>query len=70
MKFGIIFANVGPYVQPDGAITMGTLAERHGFDSAWTVEHVVVPAGYESEYPYSPTGPGMRPVGLYGYSDS
>ena len=56
MKFGIIFANVGPYVQPDGAITMGTLAERHGFDSAWTVEHVVVPAGYESEYPYSPTG--------------
>ena len=56
MKFGIIFANVGPYVQPDGAIAMGTLAEQHGFDSAWTVEHVVVPAGYESEYPYSPTG--------------
>jgi probable F420-dependent oxidoreductase len=56
MKFGIIFANVGPYVQPDGATAMGTLAEQHGFDSAWTVEHVVVPAGYESEYPYSPTG--------------
>jgi probable F420-dependent oxidoreductase len=56
MKFGIIFANVGPYVLPDGATAMGTLAERHGFDSAWTVEHVVVPAGYESEYPYSPSG--------------
>ena len=56
MKFGIIFANVGPYVQPDGAIAMGTQAEQHGFDSVWTVEHVVVPAGYESEYPYSPTG--------------
>jgi probable F420-dependent oxidoreductase len=56
MKFGIIFANIGPYVQPDGARAIGTLAEQHGFDSVWTVEHVVVPAGYESEYPYSPTG--------------
>jgi probable F420-dependent oxidoreductase len=56
MKFGIMFANVGPYVQPEGASAIGTLAEEHGFDSVWTVEHVVVPAGYESEYPYSPTG--------------
>ncbi len=51
-----MFANVGPYVQPDGASAIGTLAEEHGFESVWTVEHVVVPAGYESEYPYSPTG--------------
>lgn len=56
MKFGIIFANVGPYVEPEGATAMGTIAEENGFDSVWTVEHVVVPAGYESEYPYSPSG--------------
>jgi len=56
MDFGIIFANVGPAVLPDYAAALGQLAEEHGFESVWTVEHVVVPAGYESEYPYSPTG--------------
>jgi probable F420-dependent oxidoreductase len=56
MKFGILFANVGTYVQPDMAATLGRIAEEHGIESLWTVEHVVVPADYQSEYPYSPTG--------------
>lgn len=56
MKFGILFANVGPYVQPEMAAALGRIAEEHGFDSIWTVEHVVVPGDYQSEYPYSPTG--------------
>jgi probable F420-dependent oxidoreductase len=38
------------------AASLGQIAEEHGFESIWTVEHVVVPAGYESQYPYSPTG--------------
>jgi probable F420-dependent oxidoreductase len=56
MKFGIAFANVGPYVQPDMAAAYGRIAEEHGIESLWTVEHVVVPVGYESEYPYSSSG--------------
>jgi probable F420-dependent oxidoreductase len=56
VKFGIIFANVGPAVAPDYAAELGRIVEDSGFDSVWTVEHVVVPAGYESAYPYSPTG--------------
>src|SRR5438874_1452251 len=57
MKFGIIFANTGPAgVQADFACEFAQLAEECGFDSLWTVEHVVVPAGYESQYPYSPDG--------------
>jgi probable F420-dependent oxidoreductase len=56
MKFGIMFANVGPYVQPDMAAAYGRIAEEHGIESIWTVEHVVVPGDYQSEYPYSPTG--------------
>jgi probable F420-dependent oxidoreductase len=56
MKFGIMFANVGPYVQPDMAVAFGRMAEEHGIESLWTVEHVVVPGDYRSEYPYSPTG--------------
>mgnify|MGYP000884787384 CR=1 FL=1 len=56
MRFGIAFANTGPLVE--GPIAAGCLqaAERAGFESVWTVEHVVVPAGYESEYPYSRSG--------------
>jgi probable F420-dependent oxidoreductase len=56
VKFGIMFANVGPYVDPDGAAAFAQSAEAAGFESVWAVEHVVVPAGYESAYPYSPTG--------------
>lgn len=56
MKFGIAFANIGPMTYPEGAAAIGQAAEAGGFESLWTVEHVLVPAGYESPYPYSPTG--------------
>lgn len=56
MKFGIAFANIGPFVDPDGAAELARAAEEAGFESLWTVEHVVVPAGYASTYPYSPDG--------------
>ena len=56
MKFGIVFANAGPASQPEHAVALAQLAEEAGFESLWTVEHVVVPAGYESEYPYSRDG--------------
>lgn len=56
MKFGLVFANTGPFVAPDAAAALGRAAEDSGFDSLWTVEHVVVPKVYESTYPYSPNG--------------
>jgi probable F420-dependent oxidoreductase len=56
MKFGIIFANVGPWGLPDNAAAMAAACEEFGIDSVWTVEHVVVPKGYQSPYPYSPSG--------------
>ena len=56
MKFGIAFANTGPFVQPDAAAALATAAEDNGFESLWTVEHVVVPSGYQSTYPYSADG--------------
>lgn len=31
-------------------------AERAGYESVWVVEHVVIPKGYESTYPYSRSG--------------
>jgi probable F420-dependent oxidoreductase len=57
MKFGIIFANTGRAgTDPEFAAEFARLAEDNGFESLWTVEHVVVPAGYESQYPYSKDG--------------
>lgn len=56
MKFGIAFANIGPFTKPEVAASFARAAERAGFESLWTVEHVVVPAGYESRYPYDPSG--------------
>jgi probable F420-dependent oxidoreductase len=56
MKFGVMFANVGPMGTAEGAIGIAQAAEAGGIESLWTVEHTVVPAGYQSEYPYSDTG--------------
>lgn len=56
MKFAIAFANTGPFTAPASAIEFARAAEAAGFESLWTVEHVVVPAGYQSEYPYDRSG--------------
>jgi probable F420-dependent oxidoreductase len=66
MKFGIAFANAGPLGDPELAVGLGRLGEELGFESLWTVEHVVVPTGYSSPYPYSPDGkmPGGEQVAI------
>lgn len=56
MDFALMFANTGRFATPAGARMIGPAAEAAGFESIWTVEHVLYPEGYESTYPYSPTG--------------
>jgi probable F420-dependent oxidoreductase len=56
MKFGVMFANVGPMAFAEGAVGIAQAAEAAGVESLWTVEHTVVPAGYQSAYPYSDSG--------------
>jgi len=56
MKFGIIFANAGPLGRPEGLTHLAQTAESVGVESLWTIEHVVVPKGYESKYPYGRDG--------------
>jgi probable F420-dependent oxidoreductase len=56
LQFGLAFTNIGPFVDPDQAVHLATVAEGVGFESIWTVDHVVVPAGYQSTYPYDPSG--------------
>jgi probable F420-dependent oxidoreductase len=56
MKFGLRYASLGRYSSGPAAVELAQAAEAAGFDSIWTVEHVVVPHGYQSRYPYSDTG--------------
>ena len=56
MKFGLRYCNAGRYVYPANAIELVQAGEAAGFESAWTVDHVVVPEGYKSAYPYSDDG--------------
>ena len=48
MKFGLRYLNTGRNVKSDKAISMAQAAEEAGFESIWTVDHVVVPKGYKS----------------------
>src|SRR5262249_933666 len=56
MKFGLRYASLGKYSNGPAAVELAQAAEEAGFDSIWTVEHVVVPRDYQSKYPYSPSG--------------
>src|ERR1041384_6017407 len=62
MKFGLRYCNTARYVDPKEAIGLAQAAEAAGFESIWTVEHTIVPAGYASAYPYDESGkmPGGR----------
>ncbi len=55
MKFGIAFANSGPFSNPALMGYLATTAERCGIESLWTVEHVAVPVKH-TPYPGSKDG--------------
>ena len=54
VKVGLMFANS---IFPDAnAADFGRAAEAAGFESVWTVEHVIFPENYGSTYPYDKSG--------------
>ena len=56
MKFGLAFSNIEPFAGAVPATRLAQAAEEAGFESVWTVDHVVIPAEYRSRYPYNPSG--------------
>jgi probable F420-dependent oxidoreductase len=56
MRFGVSMASSWPFNQLDSAVELAQATEAAGFESLWTVEHVVWPENYESVYPYSRRG--------------
>src|SRR6202158_4305120 len=60
MKTGIMFANSGPFARPDKFAALAREAEQFGFESIWTVEHVVIP---QPHMPYPGSKDGQMPGG-------
>lgn len=56
MKFGIRYSNTGPYTNAQKGLELVRAAEDAGFESVWTVEHVIIPPKYDSKYPYTTDG--------------
>jgi len=56
MHFGITLPGRGALARPDVLVKLAQRADALGYASAFVTDHVVIPATYESTYPYSPTG--------------
>jgi probable F420-dependent oxidoreductase len=56
VKYGLMFSNTGSFGRPEGCTHLARTAEAVGIESLWTVEHVAVPVGYQSQYPYAKDG--------------
>ena len=60
MKAGISFANSGPFSRPELFGQLAREAEEFGFESIWTVEHVIIP---QPHMPYPGSKDGSMPGG-------
>lgn len=61
VKFGLLYVNASELGAPEHAKAVAIAAEQAGFESLWAIEHIVVPQGYETQYPYSDSG--RMPIG-------
>ncbi len=56
MKFGVTTHTRGPNATRQGFLAIAEAGERSGFDFISVNDHVVVPANFNSKYPYNPGG--------------
>jgi len=56
MKLGLFAVNVGAGASAAQARATAVLAEELGLESLRAIDHVVMPSGYETEYPYDESG--------------
>ena len=56
MQYGVILPNVGPLAHIDSLATSSHRAEELGYDSVFLSDHIVVPDGLRSAYPYRSDG--------------
>ncbi len=56
MRFGMHLPSAGMDVTPDAIVEIACLAEERGYDSVWVNDHAVIPAHFQSRYPFSKDG--------------
>ena len=56
MQYGVILPNVGPLAHIDSLATSSHRAEELGYDSVFLSDHIVIPDGLRSAYPYRSDG--------------
>lgn len=56
MRIGLLSPDMPPHHSPEAARLLPVLAERHGVESLWVPEHVVLPADHTTRYPYADDG--------------
>ena len=56
MKYGFSIPNHGPIAEPDSMVAIARRGEELGYDSLLFGDHIVVPRGIASRYPYSEDG--------------
>lgn len=54
MKFGIVPINLGEFTDPQIMIPFVQQAERLGYESIWTAEHIIIPKQYDSVFRITP----------------
>lgn len=61
MKFGLCAINIDTCANPDYLTRVAQLAEAAGFESLWTIEHVVLPDPRKPPSPMEPSDPIIEP---------
>lgn len=61
MKFALFGINIGPCAEPETIKSVAIEAEKAGFESLWTGEHVVLPDPQEPPSPAPPLMPMVHP---------
>ncbi len=56
LKFGLDVGIYGQSTTRNTILELTQMAEASGFESIWLADHVIFPATFASEYPYSATG--------------
>lgn len=56
MRFGVSHANIGRFADPAAATELAHAVEDAGFESLWTVDHVVLPKHHGRHYPETADG--------------
>jgi len=56
MRFGFGVPVQGPFATPDNIVRVAKHGEALGFDYCYVSDHLVIPAGIKSPYPYSKDG--------------